>query len=85
MRGTRQQLEFRFNGRQACRRILPGQRRRSRRHWWFEQMRRAVESPMPADSCPRYFNGAGALRSDFGKVASRQPTRHDQEHYEYDI
>jgi hypothetical protein len=39
----RDQLEFKWNGRKACRRISSSQRRRNRRRWWFEQMRQVVE------------------------------------------
>jgi hypothetical protein len=39
----REQLEFKWNGRKACRRTSLGQRRRNRTRWWFEQMRHAVE------------------------------------------
>jgi hypothetical protein len=39
----REQLEFKWNGRKACRRVSGSHRRRNRGRWWFEQMRQLVE------------------------------------------
>jgi len=81
----RQQLEFRWNGRQPCRRLSRSERRRNRRRWWFEQMRRVVESAVPPGCCRQEFNGASALRSHRGEMTLRLTTRHEREEHEYDI
>ena len=67
--GHRAQLDLSFNGVMACAR--PAYRRqllRSRAAWWFQQMRRAVDSAVE-------WRPAPAGRPEQGALDLRRPTR----------
>jgi hypothetical protein len=67
--GRRAQLDLSFNGVMACAR--PAYRRqmlRSRAAWWFQQMRRAVDSAVE-------WRPAPAGRPEQGTLDLRRPTR----------
>lgn len=51
---NQQQMELTLAGSNRCPRVVRRERRANRAHWWFDQMRQAVERAIDWEPAPRF-------------------------------